>query len=70
MTRKYKDCKTRDLRKTMATKQKNGQPIDVLVDLFFEIVKLAEKCDCNYKACVIYTHPALVKRIKKVVNNN
>ena len=70
MKRKYKDCKTRELRKTLATKQRNGHPIVVLVDLFFQIVKLADKCDCGYKACVIYTHPGLVKKIKQIVNNN
>ena len=67
--RKYKSCKTRVLRKELATKQKNGHSIDVLLDIFFEIIKLAETCDCGYKACVIYTHPGLVKKIKNTVNN-
>ena len=70
MKRKYKDCKTRDLRHTLAAKQRNGHPIVVLLDLFFQIVKLADKCDCGYKACMIYTHPVLVKRIKQIVNSN
>ena len=64
MKRNYRPCKTKKLRAELAKKQKNGHAFYLLLDLFFEIVKQAENCDCGYKACMIYTHPDFVKKIK------
>lgn len=70
--KQQKLCVTRELRKELVLKQKNERDFPGMVELYAQIIYLAQQCKCRTTYCLMYSHPlkvnTFIRAVKKALH--